>query len=195
MPLNPVTLSGQNVQLVPLDASHHDGLVAAVRDGQLWNLWYTTIPDPDGMAAEIDRRLALQAAGTMLAFTVLDADGTVAGMTTYMNVDLIGPRVEIGATWYATRVQRSALNTEAKLLLLTHAFETLDCLAVEFRTHVLNHQSRRAIERIGGRLDGILRHHTRMRDGTIRDTAVYSITAPDWPAVHSHLNWQLNKPR
>lgn len=195
MPIAPVTLSGAHVQLVPLDPAHHDGLVDAVRDGDLWTLWYTTIPSPDGMAAEIDRRLRLQSEGTMLPFTVQNADGRIVGMTTYMNIDQAAPRLEIGFTWYASSVQRTPLNTEAKLLLLTHAFETLECLAVEFRTHVHNLQSRRAIERLGARLDGIMRHHLRMRDGTIRDTAVYSITAPDWPAVHSHLSWQLERPR
>jgi RimJ/RimL family protein N-acetyltransferase len=131
----------------------------------------------------------------MLPFTVLDAAGTPAGMTTYMNVDAVHRRVEIGSTWYARRVQRSPLNTEAKLLLLSHAFDMLDCIAVEFRTHRLNTQSRRAIERLGAQLDGILRAHQRSRDGTLRDTAVYSIVAAEWPAVRSHLRWQLERPR
>ena len=126
----------------------------------------------------------------MLPCTVIDRPrGRVVGMTTYMNIDPAGPRVEIGSTWYARGVQRSGLNTEAKLLLLAHAFDRLGCLAVEFRTHFLNHQSRRAIERLGARLDGVLRHHQRMRDGTLRDTCVYSITGPEWPTVHSHLTW------
>ena len=147
------------------------------------------------MAAEIERRLALQAAGSMLPFTVLDAGGRIAGMTTYMNIDAANRRVEIGSTWYAQRVQRTALNTECKRMLLGHAFETLDCIAVEFRTHRLNTQSRRAIERLGAQLDGILRAHLRAADGTLRDTGVYSITAAEWPAVRAHLDWQLRRPR
>jgi N-acetyltransferase len=196
MAFNPVTLPGRLVELVPLSPEHHDALVEAVRDGELWRLWYTSIPAPDEMAAEIDRRLKLQATGSMLPFTVLDGPGgRVVGMTTYMNIDLAGPRVEIGSTWYARSAQRSGLNTEAKLLLLAHAFDRLDCLAVEFRTHFMNLQSRRAIERLGAKLDGVLRHHQRMKDGTLRDTCVYSITSSEWPTVRSHLTWQLEKPR
>ncbi len=198
MPLavEPVTLAGGHVVLAPLLPAHHDGLVEAARDGELWRLWYTAAPSPEEMAAEIDRRLGLLRAGTMLPFTVISQpDGRIAGMTTYMNIDATHARVEIGSTWYAARVQRTALNTEAKLLLLTHAFETLGCIAVEFRTHFLNQQSRRAIERLGARLDGILRNHQRARDGTLRDTCVYSITQAEWPAVRSHLTWQLERPR
>ncbi len=194
--IGPVTLTGRHVELVPLSAAHRDGLVEAVRDGEAWRLWYTSVPDPDGMAEEIERRLALGRAGAMLPFTVLDGPGgRIVGMTTYMNVDAAAPRVEIGSTWYARRVQRSALNTEAKLLLLAHAFDALGCLAVELRTHVLNQQSRRAIERLGARLDGILRGHQRAKDGSIRDTCVYSIVQPEWPAVRSHLAWQIERPR
>lgn len=191
-----VTLSGRYVDLVPLARDHHDALVRTVRDGELWRLWYTSIPAPDEMAAEIERRLTLQEAGTMLPFTVIErATGEVVGMTTYMNIETSGPRLEIGSTWYAARVQRTRLNTEAKLLLLTHAFEQLNCLAVEFRTHFLNHQSRRAIERLGAKLDGILRHHRRQPNGTLRDTCVYSIIAPEWPAVQAALTWKLeNRP-
>ena len=196
MRIEPVTLGGRHVALVPLSRDHHDGLVAAASDGELWRLWYTSVPTPDGMRAEIERRLALQAQHTLLPFTVLDhPDGRIVGMTTSMNIDHAGPRLEIGSTWYARGTQRTGLNTEAKLLMLAHAFDHLDCLAVEFRTHVLNHQSRRAIERLGARLDGILRCHQRMRDGTIRDSCVYSITAGEWPAVRAHLTWQLEKPR
>jgi RimJ/RimL family protein N-acetyltransferase len=196
MALETVILSGRYVDLVPLACEHHDDLVEAVQDGHLWQLWYTNIPKPEAIAAEIDRRLGLQAAGTMLPFAVIEkATRRVVGMTTYLNIDLQGPRLEIGATWYAKRVQRTPLNTEAKLLLLSHAFDDLDCLAVEFRTHFLNHQSRRAIERLGAKLDGILRQHLRMSDGTLRDTCVYSVIAPEWPAVRSGLNWQLEKAR
>jgi len=136
--LTPITLTGTHASLVPLSDDHHDGLADAVCDGELWNLWYTSIPAPQGMKAEIERRLKLQAEGRMLPFTVLDATGRVAGMTTYMNVDAPNRRLEIGSTWYRAGVQRTPLNTECKRLLLAHAFETLDCIAVEFRTHVLN---------------------------------------------------------
>jgi RimJ/RimL family protein N-acetyltransferase len=196
MALAPVTLTGRHVELVPLAHDHAAALAEAVQDGELWRLWYTAIPAPETMAAEIERRLGLRDLGTMLPFTVLDGPGgRPVGMTTYMNIDVAGPRVEIGSTWYAARVQRTHLNTEAKRLLLGHAFEALGCLAVEFRTHVLNQASRRAIERLGARLDGILRHHQRLADGSLRDTCVYSIVAPDWPTVRTHLTWQLAKPR
>jgi RimJ/RimL family protein N-acetyltransferase len=191
----PVTLSGRHARLEPLGREHEAGLVEAARDGELWKLWYTSVPSPEGMAAEIERRLALQAAGSMLPFTVFDAAGRVAGMTTYMHIDAAHRRVEIGSTWTRRSAQRSALNTECKLMLLTRAFEVLDCIAVEFRTHRLNTQSRRAIERLGAQLDGILRAHQRLADGSLRDTAVYSITAAEWPAVRQHLRWQLERPR
>jgi RimJ/RimL family protein N-acetyltransferase len=193
--LAPVSLEGAHAALAPLSADHHDGLVAAVRDGELWKLWYTAVPSPEGMATEIERRLALQAKGSMLPFTSFDAHGRVAGMTTYMNVDAAHKRVEIGSTWTAARMQRSPFNTECKLLLLGHAFEHLGCIAVEFRTHFFNQQSRRAIERLGAKLDGILRNHQRTANGALRDTAVYSITEAEWPTVKTHLRWQLDKPR
>jgi RimJ/RimL family protein N-acetyltransferase len=194
--LEPVSLHGPHARLEPLSQDHCDALVEAVKDGELWNLWYTFIPKPEDMPKEIDRRLGLQKAGTMLAFTVFDADGKIAGMTTYMNVDTANRRVEIGSTWYARRVQRSALNTQCKLLLLSHAFEKLDCIAVEFRTHFFNHQSRRGIERLGAKQDGILRSHVISPNGTLRDTVVYSIIAGEWPTVKAHLTYQLNdKPR
>ena len=188
-------LTGAHASLAPLAHEHTDALVDAVRDGELWKLWYTAIPAPERMAQEIDRRLALQAAGSMLPFTVRDAEGRIAGMTTYMNIDATHKRVEIGSTWYARRVQRTPLNTECKLMLLAHAFETLGCIAVEFRTHFFNQQSRRGIERLGARLDGILRSHQRAVDGTLRDTCVYSITAVEWPTVKTHLRFQLDRPR
>ena len=191
----PLTLAGTHATLRPLALEHHDGLINAVRDGELWQLWYTSIPAPERMGAEIERRLGLQARGSMLPFTVFDAAGRVVGMTTYMNIDAVNKRVEIGSTWTAKGAQRSPLNTQCKLLLLAHAFEQLDCIAVEFRTHRLNLQSRRAIERLGAQLDGILRAHSRASDGSLRDTAVYSVTAAEWPAVKSHLAWQLAKPR
>lgn len=193
--LSRVTLGGQHVRLEPLHLDHLPGLQAAARDGELWKLWYTTVPTPEGMEAEIERRLGLHVEGTMLPFTVLDAAGKVAGMTTYMNIDSVHRRVEIGSTWTAAAHQRSGLNTESKFLLLAHAFESLNCIAVEFRTHRLNTQSRRAIERLGAQLDGILRAHIRSPDGNLRDTAVYSITASEWPTVKTHLLWQMTKPR
>ena len=191
----PIELRGQHASLQPLAREHHDGLIDAVRDGELWKLWYTSVAPPERMGDEIERRLGLQAQGSMLPFTVFDAAGRIAGMTTYMNIDAANQRVEIGSTWYAKRVQRTPLNTECKWMLLRHAFEPLDCIAVEFRTHRLNTQSQRAIERLGAQLDGILRAHSRAADGTLRDTAVYSITAAEWPAVKSHLSWQLERPR
>lgn len=190
-----VELRGTHAALVPLRPDHAAALSDAVRDGELWTLWYTAVPEPERMAAEIERRLALQVAGSMTPFTVLDDRGTPVGMTTYMNVDPVHRRVEIGSTWYAARVQRSPLNTECKWMLLHHAFEVLDCIAVEFRTHRLNVQSRRAIERLGAQLDGILRAHQRLPDGSLRDTAVYSITAAEWPTIHRHLQHQLHRRR
>ena len=191
----PVTLRGSHVTLEPLATEHAEALRQATRDGELWKLWYTAIPSPDGMEAEIQRRLGLQASGSMLAFTVRDAAGKVVGMTTFMNIDATNHRVEIGSTWTATSAQRGPLNTECKLLLLAHAFDTLGCIAVEFRTHFFNQQSRRAIERLGAKLDGVLRNHQRASNGTLRDTAVYSIVASEWPTVRAHLQWQLVRPR
>jgi N-acetyltransferase len=194
--LEPVILKGAHARLEPLSHQHLDGLTEAVKDGELWKLWYTLIPRPEDMGKEIERRLSLQAAGSMLPFTVFDAADKIAGMTTYMNVDAANRRVEIGSTWYAKSVQRSALNTQCKLLLLAHAFDKLGCIAVEFRTHFFNQQSRRGIERLGAKLDGILRNHQVATNGTLRDTVVYSIIASEWPTVRAHLTYQLNeKPR
>jgi len=194
--LEPMTLRGARATLEPLAHGHGDDLIEAVKDGELWQLWYTTVPEPDKMAAEIDRRLALQAKGSMLPFAVIDnTSGKAVGMTTYMNAEPAHRRVEIGSTWYRRSVQRTDLNTQCKSMLLTHAFETLDCIAVEFRTHVFNQQSRRGIERLGAKLDGILRNHSIMPNGTLRDTCVYSITAPEWPTVKAHLAYQLSRPR
>ena len=190
---DPVSLVGTHASLEPLSPRHCDGLIAAAKDGDLSKLWYTAIPRPEDMAKEINRRLGLQASGAMLPWTVFDAEGQIAGMTTYMNVDATNRRVEIGSTWYAMRVQRSALNTQCKLLLLQHAFEQLDCIAVEFRTHFFNHQSRRAIERLGAKQDGILRNHQIAPNGTLRDTVVFSIIASEWPTVKAHLNYQMNE--
>src|SRR5262245_36735533 len=144
----PVTLEGPHARLEPLQQAHHDGLVAAVKDGELWDLCYTFVPTPERMTAEIDRRLGLQTAGSMLPFTVKQPDGTIAGMTTFMNVDAVNKRVEIGSTWYRKAVQRTPLNTQCKLLMLQHAFEKLNCIAVEFAKHYFNQKSRAAIDRI-----------------------------------------------
>ncbi|MCG7572867.1 GNAT family N-acetyltransferase [Phaeobacter sp. CNT1-3] len=191
----PIELTGQHVTLAPLSFDHLADLQAASASGDMHKLWYTSVPSADGMEAEIGRRLGLQEAGSMLPFAVLLPTGRAVGMTTYMNIDAATKRVEIGSTWYAPEVQRSPLNTEAKRLLLSHAFDQLNCVAVEFRTHFMNHQSRRAIERLGAKLDGVLRSHTRMAGGSLRDTAVYSILSHEWPMVQAHLNWQLEKPR
>ena len=194
MPVEQLTLTGQHVVLAPLGQEHREALAVAVRDGELWRHWYTSAPEPENMKSEIDRRLKLQDEGSMLPFAVIAAaSGRPVGMTTFMAIDRTHFRVEIGSTWYARSVQRTALNTEAKLLLLTHAFETLGCIAVELRTHALNHQSRRAIERLGAKLDGVLRNHQRARNGTLRDTCVYSIVESEWPAIRGHLQWLLDQ--
>lgn len=181
--------------LAPLSLDHLSDLQAACEDGQLYNLWYTMIPRPEDMKAEIDRRLALQAAGSMIPFSVQTPDGTTVGMTTFMNIDAANRRVEIGSTWYRKAVQRSPLNTEAKLLLLGHAFEAASAIAVEFRTHIVNIQSRSAIERLGAKFDGVLRNHMIMANGTLRDTAVYSILQSEWPTVKAHLEHKLTAAR
>jgi len=192
----PVTLQGKIVTVEPLRIEHQNELVEAVKDGELWRLWYTKVPAPDAMRADIERRLGLQEKGSMLPFAVVDnATRRVVGATTYMNIDADNRRVEIGSTWYARSVQRTGLNTECKLMLLTHAFEALDCIAVEFRTSHFNLASRRAIERLGARLDGILRSHQLAPHGSLRDTCVYSITAAEWPGVRANLDWMLPMPR
>lgn len=193
--IEPVTLTGQSVTLVPLSKKHHAELVEAASDGQLWNLWYTNVPEPAGMMTEIERRLALQERGSMLPFTVIEnATGRAAGMTTYMHIDAENRRVEIGSTWLRKSVQRTAVNSECKRLLLSHAFDTLDCIAVEFRTSSANTQSRRAIERLGAKFDGILRSHAFHKNGTLRDTVVYSITAAEWPAISVILSGRRGAP-
>lgn len=185
----PFSVQGRYVSVVPLSQAHHDDLAEATADGDLHKLWYTTIPSAEGMAKEIERRLTLP---SMLPFAVIDrASGMAVGMTTYMNIEAASKRVEIGSTWYRKSAQRTPLNTECKLLLLQYAFESLNCICVEFRTHFLNVQSRRAIERLGAKLDGVLRSNAIMPNGSIRDTAVYSVIANEWPAVKSNLNWKL----
>jgi RimJ/RimL family protein N-acetyltransferase len=191
-----VTLRGREVSLVPLSHAHHADLVEALNDGELWKLWYTNIPAPDQLDGEIRRRLGLHQQGAMVPFTVVEESSNQAvGMTTFMNLDAANRRLEIGATWYRNRVQRTAVNTECKFLLLRYAFEQLNCIAVEFRTHFFNRQSRAGIERLGARLDGVLRQHQLARNGTLRDTCVYSIVDGEWPTVKAHLSFQLERPR
>lgn len=190
-PIEPVELRGVHASLVPLVPDHAPALAQASSDGELFRLWYTDVPAPSDMASNIRMRLERQAAGEMLPFTVLDRSGVPVGMTTFANIDAASPRVEIGYTWYARRVQRTALNSECKLLLLGHAFERIGCIAVEFRTSSFNRASRRAIERLGAHLDGVLRSHRYHRNGVLRDTCVYSITASQWPGVKAQLQAML----
>jgi N-acetyltransferase len=194
--VQPILLQGSRASLIPLTQSHANDLVEAVSDGELWKLWYTSIPTPDKIASFIDQRLAAQAKGTCLPFAVLDnAIGKAVGTTNYLNIEPDHHRLEIGGTWYRKRIQRSQVNTECKLLLLGHAFNALHCIAVEFRTHYFNYQSRRGIERLGAKLDGVLRSHQIADNGTLRETCVYSILASEWPTVEAHLRWQMEKPR
>jgi N-acetyltransferase len=191
--LEPITLRGSHAILEPLTEAHHDDLVEAVKDGELWKPWFQIVVEPSRMRAEIGRRLALLAAGAMLPFTVMSTKARKpVGMTAFVNLDAANRRLEIGSTWYRRSVQRTALNTECKFMLLTHAFEEKSCIAVEFRTHYFNTQSRRAIERLGAKLDGILRNHKIMPNGTLRDYCVYSIIASEWPTVRANLKWQLS---
>lgn len=188
--LAPLTLEGKLVTLKPLSPDHHDELVEAARNGELWKVWYTQVPDPARMRAAIEKRLARQDAGRTLPFTVVSMHkGEIIGTTNYLNIDAENRRLEIGGTWYNKCAQQTGINTECKLLLLAHAFDTLNCIAVEFRTHFLNHPSRRAIERLGAKLDGVLRSHSVAVNGTLKDMCVYSIIAPEWPAVKAHLHW------
>ena len=193
---DPVRLIGKTATLTPLLQVHRTDLAAAVCDGELWNLWYTSIPTAENVSAEIDRRLTLQQSGSMLPFAVIEnTSGKAVGMTTYLNIDAENRRLEIGGTWYRRSVQRSPLNTECKLMLLTHAFEQLRCIAVEFRTHFLNRQSRAGIERLGAKLDGVLRQHQLGHNGTLRDTCVYSILDREWAAVKQNLSYRPVMPR
>ena len=194
--IEPITLEGKFVKLVPLSHDHAVDLKEAAQDGELHKLWYTSVPAPENVDAEISRRLRLMAEGSMMPFSIIDQEtGAVVGMTTYMNIDSNNKRLEIGSTWYRKSVQRSLLNTECKILMLSHAFDTLQTIAVEFRTHFMNRQSRNAIERLGAKLDGVLRRHSVLANGTVRDTAVYSIIPSEWPSVKANLNWKLEMPR
>lgn len=187
----PSTLRGTHVRIDPLRRDDADALRVAAADGELWSLWYTSVPTPDGMSAWLDEAFARQDAGRDHALVVRDAGGTVVGSTRLCNLDPINQRLEIGYTWYAQRVQRSAVNTETKRLLLAHAFETLGCIAVEIRTHWFNQRSRAAIARLGAKQDGVLRNHQRLPDGSFRDTVVFSIIESEWPAVRRHLDARL----
>ena len=192
--LQPVKLKGHHVRLEPLRAEHADALRVALADGELWRLWYTAVPTSKSMDAYIATALAERDAGVSMPFVVREADGTIVGCTRYCNVDALNRRLEIGYTWYAAHVQRTGLNTEAKLLLLRHAFEKLDCIAVEFRTNWFNQRSRTAIARLGAKQDGVLRNHKLMADGSYRDTVVFSIIASEWPAVKRNLQFMLDRP-
>ena len=189
----PARLEDSDVILEPLAQTHAAALALASADGALWQLWYTSVPKPEDMAQAIDARLAAHEAGQSTPFAVVSkASGKAVGMTTYLNVVPSVKRVEIGATWYARSVQRTGINTQCKRLLMTHAFETLGCIAVEFRTHFHNRQSRAAIERLGAKLDGILRNHFDP-SGNIRDTCVYSVIDGEWPQVKRHLDFLLSR--
>jgi RimJ/RimL family protein N-acetyltransferase len=191
--IEPFTTAGDHVRLIPLAGDHETDLVEAVGDGDVWDTWYASVPSPDSMHENIEWRLRLAADQVMVPFTVLDADGRVVGMTSYMNLDADNRRLEIGHTWYRRSVQRTALNTEAKLLLLRHAFEQDNCIAVGFRTAFFNAPSRRAIERLGAKLEGVWRNHVILPDGTLRDTCYYSVINSEWPAVRRHLTWLLDR--
>ena len=191
-----VTLELAPVRLVPLGPEHEEGLKLAAADGQLWNLRVTSVPEPAQTRTYIETALQGRAAGHRFAFAVLDsASGEVIGCSSYHDIVPAVDRLEIGWTWYAARVQRTSVNTRAKLLLMTHAFETLGARLVGWRTDNFNFASQRAIERLGARKDGVLRHHALRRDGTVRDTVMYSLTAGEWPEVKAQLLWQLGRPR
>ncbi len=193
--IEPPTLEGRLVRLEPLTEAHVEGLQAAVRDGELWKLWYTPIPAPEDMEKFVAAFGNQPRDPDVTPFAVLDRTGRVVGTTRYLNVDRANRRLEIGGTWYAQSAQRTGINTECKLLLLTHAFEILNCIAVEFRTHWINHASRSAIARLGAKQDGILRQHRIMPDGTFRDTVVFSILNSEWPTVKNHLTAQRDARR
>jgi RimJ/RimL family protein N-acetyltransferase len=189
--LDAVVLTGSRVRLEPLEARHADDLAVASADGDVWRKWTTRIPTPDEVPSEIERRLAAHRAGAVVPWAVVAA-GRAVGMTTYLNIDETNRRLEIGSTWLGASAQGTRVNAESKLLLLTRAFDALGCIAVEFRTHWHNRQSRAAIERLGAKCDGVLRNHQVWRDGSLRDTVVYSITAAEWPAVRLGLQERLS---
>ena len=190
----PIVLSGRHATLEPLAREHEEGLRAAASDGALWELWYTSVPPPERVGAYIETALDMRERLGAFPFVVRDlASGEIVGTTRYFNVEAAHRRLEIGHTWYARRAQRTAINTECKLLLLGHAFEQLGCIAVELRTSTFNFASREAIARLGARQDGILRNHMLLPDGTRRDTVVFSILDTEWPAVRKHLVFRLQR--
>jgi RimJ/RimL family protein N-acetyltransferase len=194
--VEPVTLSARGVTLLPLTLDHEAGLRAAAADGELWNIRVTSVPEPDATRRYIEDALAMREAGHRLPFAVLDTTtGHVLGSTSYHDILPAVKRVEIGWTWYAKNVQRSHVNSTAKLLLMTHAFEALGCHVVGWRTDNFNFASQAAIERLGAKKDGVIRGHALRRDGTIRDTVMYSLRSGEWPEVKAHLLYQLDKPR
>lgn len=191
-----VTLTARGVKLVPLALAHETGLRAAAADGELWKLRVTSVPEPEQTRAYIESALAALQNGDRFAFAVCDqASGSVLGSTSYHDILPAVRRLEIGYTWYSNSSQRSHVNTTCKLLLLTHAFEVLGCNVVGWRTDNFNYASQRAIERLGARNDGVIRGHALRRDGTIRDTVMYSLRAGEWPEVKAHLKYLLDKPR
>ncbi|MDZ4812825.1 MAG: GNAT family protein [Pseudomonadota bacterium] len=189
----PVTLAGRFARLEPLTIEHVEPLQRAVKDGELWKLWFTSIPRPEAMPDYVEQALRAREAGSAMPFVVKDALGEVVGSTRFGHVDADNRRVEIGWTWYAARAQRTALNTECKQLLLTHAFEVLSASAVEFRTSWMNQRSRMAIARLGAKQDGVLRNHMRLAEGGYRDTVVFSIIESEWLAVKRHLQFLLQE--
>ncbi|HSE86282.1 MAG TPA: GNAT family protein [Candidatus Binatia bacterium] len=190
--LHPTTLEGHGIRLEPLAQEHHDGLVAAASDGRLWELWFTSVPEPEQMHGYISQALAGQQQGHTLPWTVRDpTSDTIIGSTRYHDIVAEIDRVEIGYTWYGKRWQRSHVNTGCKLLLLGHAFDVLGCKVVGLRTDNFNFASQRAIEALGAKKDGVIRHHRARRDGTVRDTVIYSIVASEWPDVKRHLEMRL----
>jgi len=194
--IEPVTLIGEHASIEPLGREHEQALERAAADGELWRLWYTSVASPGKMGQYIDTALDMRERLDAMPFVVREkTSGDIVGCTRYFNVDATNRRLEIGHTWYAKRVQRGPVNTECKLLLLTHAFEKLQCIAVEFRTHWFNHASRTAIARLGAKQDGVLRNHQVSADGSMRDTVVFSIIDGEWPAVKRHLRYQLERPR
>ena len=194
--VEPIKLSARGVELVPLDLGHEAGLRAAAADGELWNIRVTSVPEPEQTRKYIEDALAMREAGNRFAFTVTDATtGTVLGCTSYHDIVPAIKRVEIGYTWYAKRCQRTHVNSACKLLMMTHAFETLGCHVVGWRTDNFNFASQAAIERLGARKDGVIRGHALRRDGTIRDTVIYSLRSGEWPEVKAQLLHSLNKPR
>ncbi|HVO90604.1 MAG TPA: GNAT family protein [Casimicrobiaceae bacterium] len=192
--IEPVSLRGAHAMLVPLAREHEPGIRAAAADGELWKLWFTSVPSPEATASWFDSALDMRERLGAMPFAVIEpSTGDVIGSTRYFNVDAANRRLEIGHTWYARRAQRTGVNTECKLMLLRHAFETLGCIAVEFRTHWFNHRSREAIARLGAKQDGVLRNHVLLSDGSRRDTVVFSIIDGEWPAVRRHLEHRLDR--